>query len=123
MSHQFVLLFLSLGLITICANLLVYAQEESIEISDSVKVEVKSGSEVEEVVEIEDKLEVQEGISVMEEKIKSPRKQMAEGVAATDVVCNEGLELILKSTDGSAACVKPSSAPRLIEIGWGMPAV
>ncbi len=31
-----------------------------------------------------------------------------------EVVCRFGLELIFKTTDGSAACVKPTTAVKLI---------
>lgn len=56
-------------------------------------------------------------------QIKSPKKQMNEGVEAGAVVCNEGLELIIKMSTGSAACVKSSSVETLIARGWGsMPA-
>ena len=46
-------------------------------------------------------------------KILSPLKQMQSGVSADAVVCNEGLELISKAGDGSAACVMPSSVSKL----------
>ncbi|MGQ0376328.1 MAG: hypothetical protein ACT4OW_02335 [Nitrososphaerota archaeon] len=52
-------------------------------------------------------------------EIKSPKKQMAEGVEASAVVCNEGLQLIIKTSTGSAACVKSSSVETLIARGWG----
>ncbi|HXV50555.1 MAG TPA: hypothetical protein VD689_00320 [Nitrosopumilaceae archaeon] len=52
-------------------------------------------------------------------QIKSPKKQMNEGVEAGAVVCNEGLELIIKTSTGSAACVKSSSVETLIARGWG----
>jgi outer membrane biosynthesis protein TonB len=52
-------------------------------------------------------------------QIKSPKKQMNEGVEAGAVVCNEGLELIIKTSTGSAACVKASSVETLIARGWG----
>jgi len=51
----------------------------------------------------------------------SPRAQMAQGTPTSEVICKEGLVLILKSSDGSAACVKASSAPKLIERDWGTP--
>lgn len=50
---------------------------------------------------------------------KSPKKQMDDGVAPNDVVCKEGLELLIKTSDGSAACVKSSSIQVLIARGWG----
>ncbi len=44
---------------------------------------------------------------------------MVYGIPASEVTCKEGLDLILKSRDGSAACVKPSTALKLIDRGWG----
>ncbi len=49
---------------------------------------------------------------------KPPLKQMKNVIKPETVVCNEGLELIFKSTDGSPACVKPKTAEKLIERGW-----
>ena len=48
----------------------------------------------------------------------SPRQQMADGVAAEDVICKKGMELMVKS-NGKAACVKPSTATKLSGAGWG----
>ena len=50
---------------------------------------------------------------------KSPREQIHSGIAPTEVVCKEGFELLLKTSDGSPACVKESSVSKLIERGWG----
>ncbi|MFQ5941785.1 MAG: hypothetical protein ACE5KA_08835, partial [Nitrososphaerales archaeon] len=50
--------------------------------------------------------------------IDSPREQMADGVAAEDVVCKEGLTLMIRGS-GTAACVKPSNAMKLVHRGWG----
>ena len=52
-------------------------------------------------------------------EVKSPKKQMDEGVEAGAVVCKEGLDLIIKASTGSAACVKSSSVEILIARGWG----
>jgi len=49
----------------------------------------------------------------------SPKKQVDKGRIPEQVRCNEGLELIFKSTDSSPACVKPETAQKLIERGWG----
>ena len=51
-------------------------------------------------------------------QILSPLKQMKSGVSAEAVVCKEGLELIFKASNGSAACVMPSTASKLIKRGW-----
>ena len=48
----------------------------------------------------------------------SPRKQISSGINPQDVICSEGFELIFKSTDNSPACVKPSTAEKLIQRGW-----
>ncbi|MEM3065094.1 MAG: multicopper oxidase family protein [Candidatus Nitrosotenuis sp.] len=50
----------------------------------------------------------------------SPLKQFKSGVAADDVVCKEGLQLLVKNVGGSPACVKPTSVSRLIAQGWAM---
>ena len=52
-------------------------------------------------------------------KIMSPRHQMMEGTALNEVVCKEGLELMKKTSDGTAACVKSTSVDRLVERSWG----
>jgi len=49
----------------------------------------------------------------------SPLKQFKSGVAAEDVICKEGLQLIIKSKDHTPACVRPSSISKLIAQGWG----
>jgi len=48
----------------------------------------------------------------------SPKKQLAKGISASDIVCKAGLELIFKSTDGSPACVKAETITKLISRGW-----
>ena len=47
-----------------------------------------------------------------------PHKQVSSGINPQDVICSEGFELIFKSTDNSPACVKPSTAEKLIQRGW-----
>jgi len=48
--------------------------------------------------------------------IDSPRKQMAEGVLAQDVMCRGGLELVIR-TNGMPACVKPETIDKMFERG------
>ena len=55
---------------------------------------------------------------ITKSEISSPYKQFKSGVTSTDVQCRDGLQLILKSTDDSPACVKPSTASTLILWGW-----
>ena len=48
----------------------------------------------------------------------SPLKQFKSGIAAKDVKCETGLELLMKSHDNMPACVKSTSTQRLLEQGW-----
>lgn len=48
----------------------------------------------------------------------SPHAQRYAGSEISDVKCNDGLELIKKSTLLLPACVRPDSIPKLIERGW-----
>jgi len=50
--------------------------------------------------------------------VKSPRMQVKQGIATSDVICNDGLELVFKNSDNSPACVKPTTAEKLIQRGW-----
>lgn len=50
----------------------------------------------------------------------SLKQQLEEGTSLRDIVCNEGLELIFKSTDFSPACVNPSTAIELLERKWNI---
>jgi len=52
------------------------------------------------------------------EEIDSPRKQMAKGVPAEEVVCKSGFTLMIRIS-GDAACVKPATAEKLAGKGWG----
>lgn len=49
----------------------------------------------------------------------TPKKQMASGVAAEDVVCQPGITLIIKSSNGNPACVRSDTAAKLSSAGWG----
>ena len=51
--------------------------------------------------------------------ISAPHKQVASGISAEDVICKQGLTLMLKLSINSSACVKPSTAIKLQENGWG----
>ncbi len=50
--------------------------------------------------------------------VASPLKQFKSGMSASDVKCNNSLQLILKTEDGSPACVFDSSIARLVRQGW-----
>lgn len=56
--------------------------------------------------------------SVSQLEILSPLKQFKSGIKAEDVKCKEGLQLVIKSEDGSPACVTTDTATTLMERGW-----
>ncbi|QMU53845.1 MAG: hypothetical protein GKS07_02320 [Nitrosopumilus sp.] len=48
----------------------------------------------------------------------SPKKQSMSGIDIHEIQCREGYELILKASDWSPVCCKPSSVEKLIQRGW-----
>ncbi len=50
--------------------------------------------------------------------ISSPLKQFKSGIAAQDVTCKKGLQLVIKAKDDSPACVQSSTAAKLVTLGW-----
>lgn len=47
-----------------------------------------------------------------------PLKQFKYGIPIEEIQCKEGLELTLKSSDDSPACVNPETKQMLVERGW-----
>jgi len=50
-----------------------------------------------------------------------PLIQFKNGIAAKDVECKTGYELIFKDLNGYPACVSPDGKDRLVSIGWAKP--
>ncbi|MGD2107288.1 MAG: hypothetical protein PVH93_06730 [Nitrosopumilaceae archaeon] len=50
--------------------------------------------------------------------VESPKKQMEKGIAAKDVVCKAGLNLVIRN-NGDALCLKPTTAEKFQERGLG----
>ncbi len=50
----------------------------------------------------------------------APLKQVKSGITPEKVRCGDGLELLFKKSTGSPACVKSTTAEKLIELGWGI---
>ena len=50
--------------------------------------------------------------------MESPLKQFKSGTDPYFVICNQNLQLVIKSSDNSPACVRPSSIERLLKQGW-----
>jgi len=48
--------------------------------------------------------------------IDAPKKQMSRGISIEDILCKEGLELVIR-TNGDPACVRPETADRMEKAG------
>lgn len=57
----------------------------------------------------------------MDSDMMSPVMQIAHGVLPNHVQCKENMQLVFKSSNNMPACVKSTSAQRLIQIGWAKP--
>ena len=55
---------------------------------------------------------------IMPKEFQSPLKQMRSGVSTIDVICNEGLELLMKISNGKAVCLSESTATVMLQRGW-----
>lgn len=53
--------------------------------------------------------------------VSSPLEQLRFGIDSHNVVCKQDLQLVIKSEDGSPACVKPDTKTQLLKIGWAVP--
>jgi len=51
---------------------------------------------------------------------KPPLKQFRAGVTSEEIKCKEGLDLVIKLSNGTPACVKPESKQKLVEWGWAV---
>ena len=54
------------------------------------------------------------------EQLLPPLKQLAVGVLPKDITCSQGLKLVFKSSNSSPVCLKPQTAQKLVERGWGL---
>ncbi len=64
----------------------------------------------------------QTGLSLIPSHVPSPLKQFKSGTGASNVVCKQGFQLILKRENGSPACVKPEDVTKLVsQLMWGLP--
>lgn len=50
--------------------------------------------------------------------MSSPLVQLKSGIAANNVKCQQGLQLVIKAENGNPACVKPDTVTKLVEWGW-----
>jgi len=49
-----------------------------------------------------------------------PLKQISDGIDPANVTCTEGIEIVLKKSNGNPACLKPESVAKLIARGWAI---
>lgn len=49
-----------------------------------------------------------------------PLKQVKSGINPSSVTCDNGLQLVLKMSNGNPACIKPNSVAKLVERGWAL---
>ena len=52
------------------------------------------------------------------QNVLPPLQQLKQGILAKDIVCNQGLQLVIKAEDGSPACIKQDSVSILLLRGW-----
>ena len=99
------------------------------ELRDMIKASASAEDINSQVDAILVKLEEAEGLLPEEEHeeehdeehgmVMAPLKQVESGVAPEEVDCGDEMELVIKSSTGSPACVKSTTAERLVQLGWG----
>ena len=52
--------------------------------------------------------------------IPSPKDQMELGISSANIVCKPGLNLIIRASSETPACVKSTSSEKLIHKGWAI---
>lgn len=100
-----------------------FAQDDE---SNKIKVDIEESVSTKEDSPVDEseskKVTLEESISMVgdegDEPILSPHQQMRSDISAENVVCKSGFELIIKASNGSAACVFPSTVSALAERGW-----
>jgi len=50
--------------------------------------------------------------------LPTPLNQLKQGMQAKDVLCHDEFTLVIKSENGSPACIHPSSMARMVRQGW-----
>jgi len=92
--------------------------ELSSETNTKMKLELSSNTKVRNTdVSLTSNDTSQDELSSTKTKQISPRQQLSQGVSSRDVICNEGLKLIIKYDD-SPACVTEKTVTKLIARGW-----
>ncbi|HUL51728.1 MAG TPA: hypothetical protein VLT10_00475 [Verrucomicrobiae bacterium] len=58
-------------------------------------------------------------ISKSNNALPPPLEQNMTGISSNDITCKTGLVMLIKKSDGSPACVTPTTAQKLDNRGWG----
>lgn len=58
--------------------------------------------------------------SLLDQLIPAPIKAFNAGISEDELVCRGDLQQVIKSSNGMPACVKQSSAAKLISLGWAI---
>ncbi|MBI5698510.1 MAG: PEFG-CTERM sorting domain-containing protein [Thaumarchaeota archaeon] len=85
------------------------------DVSSQIDAILKKLEQAEDLVLVEES----EDEEYEEHESMAPLKQVESGVAPEDVQCDDAMELVFKKSTGTPACVKPNTAERLIQLGWG----
>lgn len=56
--------------------------------------------------------------STQSQTVSSPLEQSRFGIDSHDIVCKQNLQLVMKSEDGSPACIRSDTVSKLVERGW-----
>lgn len=96
------------------------------DLRNMIKQEVDKSKINEHVDKILVKLEQAEKLVLAETKTQEsrfaglpPLKQIKEGVKPDEVTCGSQMVLLIKNSNGMPACVRPQTAERLVQTGWG----
>ncbi len=140
MSNNFSLFLLFSILITGLISNSTFAEETTVDLTDTVEMAESSNPASTETVDttasnstsiedepmvIEDELDIEletedemtETENTMVQVILSPLKQIKDGILPENIVCNEGLNLVFK-INGQPACIQTASIEKLVAWGW-----
>lgn len=140
MSNNFSLFLLFSILITGLISNSTFAEETTVDLTDTVEMAESSNPASTETVDttasnstsiedepmvIEDELDIEletedemtETENTMVPVILSPLKQIKDGILPENIVCNEGLNLVFK-INGQPACIQTASIEKLVAWGW-----
>jgi len=103
-----ILIYTEFGTATATATVTLLETKPNVE--QSVEEEDQSSNQTRTVQDLSNRVDI---------SVAAPLKQVAQGVLPNEIICKEGLELIIKN-NGSPACVKAETITKLISRGWAI---